>query len=59
VEFFRWLGKGGKRMTEQNKKQWNQPQLKVLGDVESLTLAKVKNFGASDGFVFNNTPISG
>jgi hypothetical protein len=43
----------------QNKKEWSQPQLVVLGDVKDLTLAKVKNFGSSDGFVFNNTPISG
>lgn len=44
---------------QDNKKQWTQPKLVVLGDVKDLTLAKVKNFGVSDGFVFNNTPISG
>ncbi|HLK51574.1 MAG TPA: hypothetical protein VKT49_25715 [Bryobacteraceae bacterium] len=41
------------------KKQWMQPQLIVLGDVKDLTLAKDKHFGTSDGFLFNNTPISG
>ncbi len=46
-------------MNEPTKKQWNQPQLRVLGNVESLTLIKSKNFGSSDGFMFNNTPISG
>lgn len=46
-------------MTERPKKQWNQPQLKVLGDVETLTLAKVKSFGGSDGFIFSNQSISG
>jgi hypothetical protein len=48
-------------MTEQNKKQWTQPQLKVLGDVETLTLqaAKVKNFGGADGFILQNQSISG
>jgi hypothetical protein len=44
----------------QNKKEWTQPQLTVLGDVETLTLAtKNKSFGVSDGFLFNNQPISG
>jgi hypothetical protein len=43
----------------QEKKQWTQPQLMTLGDVKELTLAKNKNFGVSDGFLFNNTPISG
>jgi hypothetical protein len=46
-------------MTDQTKKQWNQPQLTVLGDVESLTLLKTKVIGSSDGFVFNGVPISG
>jgi hypothetical protein len=47
-------------MSEQNRKQWTQPQLKVLGDVESLTLqGKVKNFGGNDGFIFSNQSISG
>jgi hypothetical protein len=47
------------RMTEEKKKQWTAPELKILGDVKELTLAKSKHFGSSDGFVFNNTPISG
>ncbi len=47
-------------MTEQTKKQWSQPQLKVLGDVETLTLdPKVKNFGGNDGFILENQSISG
>jgi hypothetical protein len=46
-------------MTEPTKKQWSQPQLRVLGDVESLTLVKNKNFGPTDGFMFVNAPISG
>ncbi len=43
------------------KKDWNQPQLTVLGDVETLTLRdpKVKNFGGNDGFIFQNQSISG
>jgi hypothetical protein len=41
------------------KKQWSQPQLVVLGDVKELTMAKDKHFGTSDGFLFNNVPISG
>jgi hypothetical protein len=45
-------------MTNNNKKQWNQPQLTVLGNVETLTL-KVKNFGTSDGFTFAGQGISG
>jgi hypothetical protein len=46
-------------MTEQ-KKQWAQPELKVLGDVETLTLApKVKTFGGNDGFILENQGISG
>ena len=43
----------------QEKKQWSQPQLVVLGDVKELTMVKSKHFGTSDGFLFNNTPISG
>jgi len=42
-----------------NKKEWTQPRLVVLGDVRDLTLAKTKHFGVSDGFIMNNTPISG
>jgi hypothetical protein len=45
---------------ENNKKEWAQPQLTVLGDVKELTLAgKNKHYGVSDGFMFNNAPISG
>lgn len=47
-------------MTEStNKKQWNQPQLSVLGDVESLTLTKAKSFGGNDGFTLESQGISG
>jgi len=46
-------------MTEPKaKKQWTQPTLTVLGDVESLTL-KNKNFGGNDGYTFENQSISG
>jgi hypothetical protein len=45
-------------MTE-NKKQWEQPRLTVLGDVETLTLAKEKHLGGADGFMFENQSISG
>lgn len=56
-------------MRDDQKRQWTQPQLVVLGDVRELTLhrhrehdvgdPKNKHFGTSDGFVFTNTPISG
>lgn len=46
-------------MTTISEKVWKQPELTVLGDVETLTLVKSKNFGTSDGFVFNGVPISG
>jgi hypothetical protein len=46
-------------MTEPTKKEWSQPQLSVLGDVESLTLQKIKNFGGNDGFTLENATISG
>jgi hypothetical protein len=47
-------------MTEAtNKKEWTQPRLTVLGDVETLTLAKDKHFGGADGFLFENQSISG
>lgn len=41
------------------RKEWKQPKLTVLGNVESLTMAGVKTLGSSDGFVLapNNTPI--
>jgi len=43
-----------------DKKQWTQPQLTVLGDVETLTLQmKDKKYGTSDGFTFLSNPISG
>ncbi len=42
-----------------NKKQWAEPQLTVLGNVESLTLVKAKQFGTSDGFTFQGSGISG
>jgi hypothetical protein len=42
-----------------NKKEWNQPKLTALGDVESLTLQKIKNFGGNDGFTLENQTISG
>jgi hypothetical protein len=41
------------------KKQWAQPQITVLGNVESLTLLKSKQFGATDGFTFEGSTISG
>lgn len=46
-------------MAENGKQEWSPPKLIVLGDVKELTLAKNKHFGTSDGFLFNNTPISG
>jgi hypothetical protein len=46
-------------MNEHNKKEWTQPQLTVLGNVETLTLQKVKNFGGNDGFILQNQTISG
>ena len=41
-------------MQEQTKKEWTRPQLTVLGNVESLTLQKVKTFGGNDGFILQN-----
>jgi hypothetical protein len=46
-------------MQQEQKKVWIQPELTVLGNVETLTLVKNKQFGTSDGFVFNGVPISG
>ena len=47
-------------MTEQTRNEWTQPQLRVLGDIEDLTLAgKEKSFGGHDGFLFENQSISG
>ena len=46
-------------MTQPNKKEWSQPQLTVLGDVESLTLQKIKSVGGNDGFTLENATISG
>ena len=44
---------------QEQKKEWKQPELTVLGNVETLTLAKTKSFGTSDGFIFNGIAISG
>jgi hypothetical protein len=46
-------------MQQEQKKEWTQPELTVLGNVETLTLVKNKVLGTSDGFVFNGVPISG
>lgn len=46
-------------MTEETKKEWSPPRLTVLGDVETITLQKVKNFGGFDGFILQNQSISG
>lgn len=46
-------------MKENDKKQWMAPKLIVLGDAKELTLEKNKHFGHTDGFLFDNTPISG
>jgi hypothetical protein len=45
-------------MQQEQKKEWAQPELTLLGNVETLTL-KVKQFGTSDGFTFQGTGISG
>jgi len=45
-------------MKQEQKKEWTQPELTVLGNVETLTL-KNKTMGATDGFTFNGVPISG
>jgi hypothetical protein len=41
-------------MEQTTKKQWTAPKLTVLGDVETLTLQKVKSFGGNDGFILQN-----
>jgi len=46
-------------MNEPTRKEWSQPHLTVLGDVESLTLQKIKNFGGNDGFTLENQTIRG
>ena len=47
-------------MNETAKKDWLQPQVTVLGDVETLTLQpKNKTLGGNDGFLFQNQAISG
>ena len=52
--------RSGKEEGMNDKKQWTQPQLTVLGDVETLTLQlKDKKFGATDGFSFQGNPVSG
>lgn len=38
-------------MAQTKSKEWKQPELTVLGDVETLTL-KTKAFGTSDGYIF-------
>jgi hypothetical protein len=45
-------------MQQEQKREWTQPELTVLGNVETLTL-KNKVLGTTDGFVFNGVPISG
>jgi hypothetical protein len=52
-------GKEERSMTEETKKEWSPPRLTVLGDVETITLQKVKNFGGFDGFILQNQSISG
>jgi hypothetical protein len=42
-----------------NKSEWVQPKLTLLGDVESLTQQKTKHFGGNDGFIVQNQGISG
>jgi len=49
----------GGTVREPKKKPWAQPELVVLGDVRELTLAKNKHYGTSDGYLFENAPISG
>jgi hypothetical protein len=44
---------------QKQKKEWTPPELTVLGNVETLTLVKSKQFGTSDGFIFNGIAISG
>lgn len=46
-------------MSSNAQKTWETPSLTVYGDVATLTLAKDKHYGVSDGFTFNGVPISG
>jgi hypothetical protein len=46
-------------MSSNDQKTWETPSLTVYGDVATLTLAKDKHLGATDGFTFNGVPISG
>jgi hypothetical protein len=46
-------------MTSNDQKTWETPNLTVYGDVATLTLAKNKHLGSSDGCTFNGVPISG
>lgn len=43
------------------KRVWNDPELIVFGDIETLTLAQNKNFGTGDAYTFQNqsTRLSG
>ena len=40
----------------ENLKVWAEPTLTEFGDVEALTLAGNKSFGAGDAFTFENEP---
>jgi hypothetical protein len=46
-------------MSSNDQKTWETPSLTMYGDVATLTLAKDKHMGVSDGFTFNGVPISG
>jgi hypothetical protein len=59
TELAQRLEKGGKSMSSNDQKTWETPSLTVYGDVVTLTLAKDKHLGVSDGFTFNGVPISG
>jgi hypothetical protein len=39
------------------KKMWTEPRLIVHGDVERLTQQVFKQFGPTDGFSFQGSPI--
>jgi len=43
-------------MAETKKENWTPPELRVFGDVETLTLANNKSFGTGDAFTFQNQP---
>jgi hypothetical protein len=46
-------------MSSSDQKTWETPGLTVYGDVATLTLAKDKQHGSTDGFTTNGIPISG